>query len=804
MTRVGLVVLLALGCGDDDGGSDDTPPSIVSRTPDAAAQNVYVSDPIVVVFDEAIEGTPTIALTRADGTAIAHGATWSTDRMTLTLAINERPPAPQMLTLALSGVADAAGNVMADATWSWDLPMWQQPGEMVSGSASAGGQRVTRDSMGRLLITWQEGQQVFAKRLSGSTWEALGAGLGIAGQASFPAIAVDGMDRPVVAWMGTAEGTSGAIQVARWDGSGWQALASPGNGYGVAVAAAADGTIYVATQGSSDVVGSSEMNVYRLGSGDAWDGLGGPFSLSGFGSPDVPPGVALAVAGTTPVVAWVSERGGTKELRTARKTGAAWETLPILNVIPTSNARYPQLVAEPSGRVAIAYEEYTDSTIDARVAALTDGGAWEPIGRQLDVDLLADARWPGLAADAGGLWASWVEFKGPVRRIWVAREAAGGWELVGGQTLNREARSFAGEPRLVLVDGWPAVAWQEWQGNDWMQSHVWLRRYNGNDVRLPGLARRESTAGCTFDPVTTPLLSQTGCFSSLGPEPVAMAGMVHFEINSQLWSDGALKRRWIVLPDGGTITRTDAIGWDVPVGTMMVKEFSLVMDENDPSSRRPVETRFLVKDDAEGNWSGYSLQWDDAFTDAMLLEGSNAELKDWMITTTEGGTRVHSHTYPSRPQCTTCHNGASGTLLGVRTKQLLRRVDYDGIADDQLEAMDRIGLFATPLAGLPSDPIVSPSDPTYPLELRARGYLSANCSHCHPPLRATRDMRWETPLASTMLCADSEIVAGDSASSFLWLRMNARPGMPPIATQIQDFYGMSVISRWIDGMTSCP
>jgi uncharacterized repeat protein (TIGR03806 family) len=361
---------------------------------------------------------------------------------------------------------------------------------------------------------------------------------------------------------------------------------------------------------------------------------------------------------------------------------------------------------------------------------------------------------------------------------------------------------------MALVNGWPVIAWQEWQGNDFMASNVWLRRYNGNDARLPGLATRESTAGCTFDPLTTTMLSQTGCFTSVGPDPVPMAGMVPFELNSQLWSDGAHKRRWIVIPDGTTIGRTDTGGWDMPVGTIVVKEFSLIMDESvGHSSRRPVETRFLVKDDAEGNWSGYSLQWDDAFTDATLLAGSTSENKDWTITTSDGGTRTHTHFYPSRGQCGTCHTPGINVMLGVQTKQLLRRVDYGGIADDQLQALDRIGMFSTPLAGLPGDPWTTPADATHTPDSRARGYLAANCSHCHNPagVRPTRDMRWETALGSTMLCADNEIVPGDSASSVMWQRMNQRPGgMPLLATLIVDPYGLQVVGAWINGMTTCP
>ena len=120
--------------------------------------------------------------------------------------------------------------------------------------------------------------------------------------------------------------------------------------------------------------------------------------------------------------------------------------------------------------------------------------------------------------------------------------------------------------------------------------------------------------------------------------------------------------------------------------------------------------------------------------------------------------------------------------------------------------MDRVGLFASPLQGLPANPVTRPSDVTQIPESRARAYLAANCAHCHRPggARPTRDMRWETPLASTLPCADSEIVPGFPGGSLLYQRMSARPGMPPLATLLTDGFAIDLVSRWIGGMSSCP
>jgi hypothetical protein len=145
-------------------------------------------------------------------------------------------------------------------------------------------------------------------------------------------------------------------------------------------------------------------------------------------------------------------------------------------------------------------------------------------------------------------------------------------------------------------------------------------------------------------------------------------------------------------------------------------------------------------------------------------------------------------------------------VLGISSKQLTRFYDYGGVVDEELEAMDRVGLFDVPLAGLPSNPVTRPADVTQTFESRARGYLAANCAHCHRPggARPTRDLRWETPLASTMLCTDTELVPGSPSTSVLYQRITARPGMPPLATLVVDAFAVDLIGRWISGMASCP
>src|SRR3954468_10543563 len=68
------------------------------------------------------------------------------------------------------------------------------------------------------------------------------------------------------------------------------------------------------------------------------------------------------------------------------------------------------------------------------------------------------------------------------------------------------------------------------------------------------------------------LLSQTGAFRNLAElEPAP--GLVAYDLQAPLWSDGALKQRWMSLPELGVIQVFDDAPWQVPEGTIFVKHF---------------------------------------------------------------------------------------------------------------------------------------------------------------------------------------------------------------------------------------
>ncbi len=280
-------------------------------------------------------------------------------------------------------------------------------------------------------------------------------------------------------------------------------------------------------------------------------------------------------------------------------------------------------------------------------------------------------------------------------------------------------------------------------------------------------------------------LSETGLFASVKGHKM-VPGPISYSVNAPLWSDGAHKERWMVLPgDKPAIDMTASRGWNLPDETVLVKSFALDMvqgkseqgknEQGNPASRRWIETRFLTKQ--EGEWIGYSYVWNDEQTDATLVAKEGLD-RTYIIRTAQGKPSEQKWRFPSRTECMVCHSRAANYVLGLTTLQMNRDHDYGGVVDSQLRVLEHLGLLkanyhgdttaamrkeleaaglkeqqigeriaaATDTRGqrgpvgttsmLAQDPaniqrLVDPYDRSQPLDLRARSYLHANCSQCH-------------------------------------------------------------------------
>lgn len=121
-----------------------------------------------------------------------------------------------------------------------------------------------------------------------------------------------------------------------------------------------------------------------------------------------------------------------------------------------------------------------------------------------------------------------------------------------------------------------------------------------------------------------------------------------------LWSDGAVKRRWLYLPSGTSIDVSVPDSWELPRGTRLWKEFGYAT---------PIETR-LIEHLPDGSWRYATDVWNDDRTDAVLAPESG--YRRYPASSAPGG----YYPIPSRDDCRACHEGGEVPVLGIGTLQL--------------------------------------------------------------------------------------------------------------------------------------
>jgi hypothetical protein len=201
-------------------------------------------------------------------------------------------------------------------------------------------------------------------------------------------------------------------------------------------------------------------------------------------------------------------------------------------------------------------------------------------------------------------------------------------------------------------------------------------------------------------------LACTGLYSDWPSKTVA-AGNQEFAPGYVLWSDGAIKQRWISVPPGTQIDTSTMDEWTFPVNTRIWKEFSLVLTDGGAPTR--IETRLLWKQ-AVGTWYRTTYRWSaDGQTSATEL--------------TTGQQNVAGTTYeiPNQFMCTDCHSGSRDGVMGFEAIALAAPA-ATGLTLAQLQAEGLI-------TNAPSGSLAVPGDPT---SVAALGWLHMNCGvPCH-------------------------------------------------------------------------
>jgi putative heme-binding domain-containing protein len=177
-----------------------------------------------------------------------------------------------------------------------------------------------------------------------------------------------------------------------------------------------------------------------------------------------------------------------------------------------------------------------------------------------------------------------------------------------------------------------------------------------------------------------------------------------------------------------------------------------------------------------------------------------------------------------------CHNNQSEYALAFLPEQL-NRPGTDGrnqlISLTEMGYIRRAGEHGKPLPPFNTAEaarerkITDPADASQPLEARARGYLHANCGHCHfehgggtvalrlqfSVPKAEMKAIGVRPARGDFGLPDACIIKpGEPWASTLYYRMAkfGRDRMPHVGAERPDEAGLQLIEEWITGMTGTP
>jgi hypothetical protein len=308
---------------------------------------------------------------------------------------------------------------------------------------------------------------------------------------------------------------------------------------------------------------------------------------------------------------------------------------------------------------------------------------------------------------------------------------------------------------------------------------------------------------CVGAAVPPSRLECTGLYADLATKQLA-PGVEAYTPAVPLWSDGAEKQRWVLLPPGTTIDTSNSSEWVFPVGTRFWKQFSV--------GGKRIETRLWQKVRSD-YWVHAAYAWNADESAAVQTGGGDIPL---------GGGTYH---IPTDDECEKCHRGRNEHILGFEEVEL----GLPGATGITLADLVSRGLLSVPRATS-----LTIGDDGTGAAAPALGWLHANCGiTCHNGnsnaiaypsglrfrLDATqldgRSSAGFDPLRTGVGVAVNapnwkgqvRIVPGDPDASLLYFLISHRgPGMqmPPIATRVVDEAHVALVRQWISQMPPLP
>ncbi|MBC7974696.1 MAG: hypothetical protein H7138_06885 [Myxococcales bacterium] len=311
--------------------------------------------------------------------------------------------------------------------------------------------------------------------------------------------------------------------------------------------------------------------------------------------------------------------------------------------------------------------------------------------------------------------------------------------------------------------------------------------------------------------------------------------VVPYDLNTPLFSDYSLKQRAIYLPPGTAADFDPEQAFELPVGSVVVKNFYFPADFRTPTANlQLIETRLMVRH-ADG-WHPLPYIWDAAQRDAVLTPAG--EVRAIRFIDEAGATQTASYLIPERNQCQSCHarqelgSPMEIVLIGLKARHLNRDYDYGGRVGkkNQIDQLTALGM----LRGAPASATVPAAYDFRPIEAdgidklpaaeiaaAARSYLDINCAHCHNPqavqgqtsqLFLNHDNTDAFRLGECKRPGSAgtgngglvfDVVPGDPENSILYFRtQTTQVGamMPLLGRSIRHRRGVELLHAWISGM----
>ena len=214
------------------------------------------------------------------------------------------------------------------------------------------------------------------------------------------------------------------------------------------------------------------------------------------------------------------------------------------------------------------------------------------------------------------------------------------------------------------------------------------------------------------------------------PGMVPNEGVVPYDLNTPLFSDYALKHRYVWMPPGTSAVYDPVESFKLPAGAILLKTFAYP-DLSNAGQERLVETRLLVN--TVGGWVGLPYVWNDAQTEATL--DLAADPRTIQRKNAAGAIENIDYSIPNANQCKGCHENATVMApIGPKARHLNKDFFYADGTENQLAHWTRIGyLKGAPAPEQASRQAVWDDPRTGSVATRARAYLEVNCAHCHNP-----------------------------------------------------------------------